>query len=167
MDITLRVTDALRGNSFTALLADSAGGDDAIEQSRRPTVEMAGGRGSLAADSDDEDDGSAPPQIRALPDGAENVCAQSSRAQLAGVDERRHSSRPALSSTETTAKSIPMMMCPWAFGGCGRSRRWGRRWCGRGLFWVLWSSCALYSPLAPLASSESSPLSRWAVGQRL
>ena len=43
----------------------------------------------------------------------------------------------------------------------------GRRWCGRGLFWVLWSSCALYSPLAPLASSESPPLSRWAVGQRL
>ena len=35
-------------------------------------VEMAGGRGSLAADSDDEDDDSAPPQIRALPDGAEN-----------------------------------------------------------------------------------------------
>ena len=34
-------------------------------------VEMAGGRGSLAADSDDEDDDSAPPQIRALPDGAE------------------------------------------------------------------------------------------------
>ena len=34
-------------------------------------VEMAGGRGSLAADSGDEDDDSAPPQIRALPDGAE------------------------------------------------------------------------------------------------
>ena len=30
-------------------------------------VEMAGGHGSLAADSDDEDDDSAPPQIRALP----------------------------------------------------------------------------------------------------
>ena len=35
-------------------------------------VEMAGGRDSLAADSDDEDDDdSAPPQVRALPDGAE------------------------------------------------------------------------------------------------
>ena len=34
-------------------------------------VEMAGGHGSLAADSDDEDDDSAPPQIRALPDCAE------------------------------------------------------------------------------------------------
>ena len=63
--------------------------------------------------------------------------------------------------------SIPMMMCPWAFGGCDRSRRWGRRWCGRGLFCVLWSSCALYSPLAPLVSSKSPPPSRWAVGQRL
>ena len=58
-------------------------------------------------------------------------------------------------------------MCPWAFGGCDRSRRWGRRWCGRGLFCVLWSSCALYSPLAPLVSSKSPPPSRWAVGQRL
>ena len=34
-------------------------------------VDMAGGRGSLAAESDDEDDDSAPPRIRALPDGAE------------------------------------------------------------------------------------------------
>ena len=34
-------------------------------------VEMAGDRGSLAADSDDEDGDCAPPQIRALPDGAE------------------------------------------------------------------------------------------------
>ena len=31
----------------------------------------------------------------------------------------------------------------------------------------VWSSCALYSPLAPLASSELFPPSRWAVGQRL
>ena len=43
MDITLRVTDALRGNSFTALLADSAGGDDANEATdggngRRPRL---------------------------------------------------------------------------------------------------------------------------------
>ena len=60
--------------------------------------------------------------------------------------------------------SIPTMMCPWAFGGCDRSRRWGRRWCGRGLFCVL---CLLVLFIAPLASSESFLPSRWAVGQRL
>ena len=54
------------------------------------------------------------------------------------------------------------------WGLCDRSRRWGRRLCGRGLFCVLWSSCALYSPLvAPLVSSKSPLPSRWAVGQRL
>ena len=46
------------------------------------------------------------------------------------------------------------------WGLCDRSRRWGRRWCGRGVFCVLWSSCALYSPPLPPWLVRNRPLLR-------
>ena len=79
-----------------------------------------------------------------------------------------HSSRPALSSTETTAMSIPMVMCPWAFNlqmGAVTAAGVGD---GGGAGAVCSVFCGLLVLfIAPLASSESFPPSRWTVGQRL
>ena len=115
-------------------------------------VEMAGGGGSVAADSDDD---SAPPRIRALPDGADKPTRKAAARNWPPVDPG--------------SQFVLFVDAGGRWGGSGRWR--AARWRG-GLWRALWrSSCLLFiytlvrflrsllraGPWANAAERDSSP----------
>ena len=109
-------------------------------------VKMGGGHGSLAAGSGDEDDDSAPPQIRALPDGAKKSARKAAARNWQALmnDAQQQTSAVVDGNDSDVDSDDDVPMGPWGL--------WPQPALGTTVVWarfvrVLWSSCALYSPL--------------------